>query len=554
MASISLRDYQSRAIKMLYAWFENNQTGHIALCMPGGSGKSIIIAQIVKDSLQWPDTKTLMLVHSKKLVQQNANELLGLCPDVDLGVVSAGLKRKEFGHTVTFAGIGSIYRHADKVGSISLLIVDEVHAISNEEAGIYRKMIADLLEINPDMRIIGLSASPYRTTQGKITEGDKALFTEILEPVTIQELVDKGYLAPLRSKRTEHVLDTSKLHRRMGEFIASEMDAEFNTDANNHKVVAEVIARAEGCRHIIVFCSTIKHSNRIAELFREYGETAVSLTSKASNGDAALASFESGECRILCNVSMMSVGYNFRPIDCVVFLRATSSPGWYLQAAVRGMRLKEHTGHCLVLDFCGNIDRHGPVTEIVPPRRKGDGSGDPPLKVCPECQEILHISIMKCPCCGYVFPPTQKVYKLSDQDIMGVKSNGEMDVTSWTWRKQISRTSGKPMLSCTYYGGLSDKPVTEYLTVGYMGYSGEKAMRTLYNLAQASGALLTGAESMSQDEGLTFLADQMNKARPPSLITFKLDGKFYQILTRSWSRATQETAVFSRSTEVLSHM
>jgi len=97
----------------------------------------------------------------------------------------------------------------------------------------------------------------------------------------------------------------------------------------------------------------------------------------------------------------------------------------------------------------------------------------------------------------------------------------------------------------TYYGALSDKPVIEYLTVGYMGFAGDKAMRTLYNLAQASGALLTGAESMSQDEGLTFLADQMNRARPPASITFKLDGKFYQILTRSWIRATQKTAVFA---------
>ena len=211
---MELRDYQANAITMLYDWFNRNPTGHPVLNMPGGSGKSVVIASIAKDALlNWPETRILMLVHSRELILQNADKLRKLWPDAPLGVYSASVGKRQIGRTITYAGIGSVAKRGSELGHIDLCIIDEVHCVSTSESGIYRKLIADLLAINPAMRIVGLSASPYRLGHGMITEGDDAIFTEILEPVSIEELIYKGHLVPLRSKGTQHKLETEGLHK-----------------------------------------------------------------------------------------------------------------------------------------------------------------------------------------------------------------------------------------------------------------------------------------------------------------------------------------------------
>jgi len=542
-----LRPYQQRALDQLYAWFESNE-GNPCLVLPTGSGKSHIIAALCRDALQnWPETKILMLTHVKELIQQNADKMREHWPDAPLGIFSASIGKKDLGKEITFAGIQSIRKRAEQLGHIDIILIDECHLVSHNDEGSYRKLITDLTIINPHLRVVGLTATPFRLGHGLITD-KPAIFDALIEPVSIESLVEGGYLSTLRSTRTALRLDTSDVHKRGGEFIESELQAAIDTEKNNREVVEEVLKRAGDRKAWLFFCAGVDHAHHISHLLNESGIISECVTGNTPKKDREkiLNDFKAGHIQAVTNANVLTTGFDHPDIDLLVMLRPTMSASLYVQMAGRGMRPKSHTDHCLVLDFAGNVAMHGPVTNVQPSKKKGEGDGDPPTKVCSECHEICHISAKICPNCKHPFPaPPERKFILHNDDIMGVKSNGEMDVTSWTWRKQISRTSGKSMLSVTYYGTLSDKPVIEYLTVGYMGYAGEKAMRTLYNLAQASGALLTGAESMSQDEGLTFLADQMNRARPPASITFKLDGKFYQILTRSWSRATQETAVFA---------
>lgn len=544
----TLRPYQSRALDQLYAWFEQHPEGNPCIVAPTGSGKSHMIAAFCKNALQeFPETKILMLTHVKELIQQNAGKMREHWPDAPLGIFSASMGKKDLGKEITFAGIQSIRKRAEQLGHVDIILIDECHLVSHNDEGSYRKLITDLTIINPHLRVIGLTATPFRLGHGLITD-KPAIFDALIEPVSIESLVEGGYLSTLRSTRTALRLDTSDVHKRGGEYIESELQAAIDTEKNNREVVEEVLKRAGDRKAWLFFCAGVDHAHHISYLLNEKGIISECVTGETHKKDREkiLDDFKAGKIQAITNANVLTTGFDHPDIDLLVMLRPTMSASLYVQMAGRGMRPKSHTDHCLVLDFAGNVAMHGPVTNVQPSKKKGDGDGDPPTKVCEHCHEICAISAKICPNCKHPFPPPpEKKFILHNDDIMGVKSNGELAVRSWTWRKQISRTSGKPMLSCTYYGGLSDKPVIEYLTVGYMGFAGEKAMRTLYNLAQASGALLTGAESMSQDEGLTFLADQMNRARPPSLITFKLDGKFYQILTRSWSRATQETAVFA---------
>lgn len=540
---MQLREYQTRALEMLYSWFEKNRTGHPVLSMPGGSGKSVVIASLAKEALQnWPETRILMLVHSKELILQNADKLRKMWPGAPLGIYSASVGRRELGEPITYAGIGSVAKRAGQLGHIDILIIDEVHAVSTAESGIYRKLIADLLEINPAMRIVGFTASPYRLGQGMITEGPTAIFSDILEPVSIEELVYKSHLVPLRSKITNHRLETAGLHKRQGEYIASEMEAEFNTSGHNRAVVDEIIDKAVGRAHWLIFCSGVAHSDAIAEGLRLAGIPAESLdaTHIKAERERKIADFESGKLRALCNYGILSTGYDFPALDCIVFLRATMSPGLYLQMAVRGMRPYPGKMDCLVLDFAGVVHTHGPITNISPPRRgMKNGPSEPPIKICDNCKELLHISAKICTACGYVFPPPESAkMALCNDDIMGLEGT-TIEVISWAWRVHTSRASGKLMLACTYYGDLSDKPITEYLPIFHEGYAGQAARQQLASIAGRSGVDIRNSRAagifQTEHEELQSISAAMAASRPPRTIEYRRDGKFHRVINRNWS-------------------
>jgi DNA repair protein RadD len=534
---MQLREYQTRALDMLYAWFEKNATGHPVLNMPGGSGKSVVIASLAKDALQnWPKTRILMLVHSKELILQNADKLRKLWPGAPLGIYSASVGKRDLGEPITYAGIGSVAKRAKQIGHIDLCIIDEVHAVSTTENGIYRKLIADLLEINSNMRIVGLSASPYRLGQGMINEGPTAIFSEILEPVSIEELVFKAHLVPLRSKTTKHKLDTDGLHKRQGEYIASEMEAKFNTDDHNQAVVQEIIEKASSRKHWLIFCSGVAHSEAVAECLRAAGIAAESLdaTHSKAERERKLADFESGRMRAICSVGILTTGYDFPALDCIAFLRSTMSPGLYLQMAVRGMRPHAGKTDCLVLDFAGVVEMHGPIVAVQPPKKGGDGDGEAPVKVCDNCDELVHISAKECPSCGHPFPePEEKKLKLRNDDIMGMEGK-DFEVTGWSWRRHISKASGNLMLACTYYGSLSDKPITEYFPVLNDGYAGQMALQKLMAIAEKSGADLAEIRILKDTEALDYIVIQMGKSKHPNAIEYRMDGKFFKVVRRTW--------------------
>ena len=194
------------------------------------------------------------------------------------------------------------------------------------------------------------------------------------------------------------------------------------------------------------------------------------------------------------------------------------------------MRPKSHTDHCLVLDFAGVVQTHGPITAVKPKKATGKGDGEAPVKVCESCKELNHISAKECIACGEPFPPPPPLkHRLHDDDIMGLDTT-EMDITDWQWRRHTSRASGKEMLRVTYYGALSDKPINEYLTIYHDGYAGDKARISLATIASSAGV----PNVSSFEDTLEGLAYKMNESTPPASISFRQDGKFYRILRREW--------------------
>jgi len=299
-------------------------------------------------------------------------------------------------------------------------------------------------------------------------------------------------------------------------------------DFDTMGAVHEAMRRADHCRSLLFFCTGVDHAHEVRDILRDLGitaETVVGSTPKEER-DRILDGFKSGEIRAVTNANVLTTGFDHPDLDCIVFLRPTLSVSLYVQMAGRGMRIKSHTDHCLVLDFAGLVATHGPITAVDPGRKAG--TGDAPVKVCKHCDEINPLAARECIGCGEPFPAQAKrEFKLGDQDIMGPGAQ-TMPVKRWRWRTQVSRASGNPMLAVTYHQGLFDSGVTEYLTLGYPGYAGQKAAAILAEIARNSGV------DAGQHMDLTEIAGTMNAARPPASITYKRDGKFKRIIGRSW--------------------
>lgn len=526
-----LRDYQQRTIDQLYEWFAKGNKGHPCLVLPTGSGKSHIVAALCKDALQnWPETRVLMLTHVKELIEQNAEKMRLHWPNAPMGVYSASLRAKQLGEPITFAGIQSIRDKADQIGHVDLIVIDECHLVSHKDEGGYRKLIEALTAINPRLRVIGLTATPYRLGHGFITD-QPALFSDLIEPVTIEELIYKGYLAPLRSKVTDAKLDTTGVHKRGGEYIEKELQEAVNTTENNVNIVEETIRRGSDRKAWLLFCAGVRHAEAMAEELEAHGIPSACVTGKTpmAERNRIIGDFKDGRIRALTNANVLTTGFDYPDIDLIVMARPTMSASLYVQMAGRGMRPKSEAADCLVLDFAGVVQTHGPITAIDSGRKAGTG-GDAPVKVCEVCEELNPIAVSNCIACGHPFPIREKVKpKLHDDDIMGLDVD-EKPISTWTWRKHISQSSGKEMLRVSYYAGLVDSPIHEYLPVLHEGYAGQKAMKSLALMAQKAGV-----DDWSEADDLDDLASRLNRGRPPSMIAYRMDGKFHRVTRREWT-------------------
>lgn len=541
MKSPSLRDYQREAIDQTYDWFRENATGNPCLVLPTGSGKSHIIAALCKESLKKnPDLKILMLTHVKELIGQNAEKMLLHWRGAPLGIYSSGMGKRELGHSITFAGIQSVRNRANDLGHIDLVIVDEAHLVSHKDEGGYRNLLNGLRAINPDLKVIGLTATPYRLGHGLITD-KPAIFDALIEPVSLAQLIEDGHLSVLRSKLTKTQLEVDGVHKRGGEYIESELQAKVNTPDKNEKIVKEVIELAEDRKSWLFFCTGVEHAQAVAEILNRLGIKAACIVGQTPmpEREKLLEDFKSGRLKALTNANVLTTGFDYPDIDLIAMMRPTMSPGLYVQMAGRGMRIKSHTDHCLVLDFAGVVSTHGPITNIRPPKKedKEKGGAKALIKVCIKCSEICDLLCKICPACGMLFPElTEKELRLHNADIMGFETI-ELEVISWIWHRHQHE---KNKFRVSYYGN-TNPGVTEYFAICDEGTAGDKARSLLIEIANKSKAMGAFALELSLKYALSYspedineLATIMNKGAPPKRIKYQKLGKLINIEERLW--------------------
>lgn len=406
---ITLRDYQHAAVEAVYDHLRTRDDNPCVV-IPTAGGKTPVIATICKDAVGRWGGRVLVLAHVKELLEQTADKLRAVCPEVPFGVYSAGLKRKDRTEPVIVAGIQSIWKKACDFDPFDLVIVDEAHLIPPEGDGMYRQFLDDARTVNPHLRVIGCTATPYRLKSGSICTPE-GILNDVCYEVGVRELIVRGYLCPLVSKAGQTRFDTSGLHARGGEFVADEVEDLMNQEAPVRAACAEIAEATQSRNACLIFASGVRHGRHVAEVLQsEHGIACgfVCGDTEAGERDATLARFKAGELKYLCNVNVLTTGFDAPHIDCVALLRPTLSPGLYYQMVGRGFRLHPSKANCLVLDFGGNVLRHGPVDRIKVKTANRDGTGEAPAKECPECHALIPAAYAACPECGHEFPPPEK--------------------------------------------------------------------------------------------------------------------------------------------------
>ena len=411
------------------------------------TGKSLVLAQIAKDSVEKWNGRVLILAHVKELLEQNADKIRKLCPELKIGIYSAGLRSRDTTEQVIVAGIQSVYNKACELDAFDLVIVDEAHLISSEGDGMYRTFLADMKVINPHVRVIGLTATPFRLKGGLICKPENIL-NEICYEAGLKEMIQQGYLSPLISRAGRAEANLANLHIRGGEFISDEVAAAMDNDALVTSACREIVELTRDRKAVLIFTASVDHCKHVAEKIEAFsGKECAIVTGDTSPAERAeiIARFK-GEfipadlfgtpkppLKFLANVNVLTTGFDAPNTDCVVMLRPTNSPGLLIQCAGRGTRLSPETGKssCLFLDYGGNILRHGPL-DMIKVKEPGSGKGgDAPAKKCPQCLALIHAGYTACPECGYVFPPKESNDKMTQTASSAGVISGQVDYTDY---------------------------------------------------------------------------------------------------------------------------
>lgn len=475
---MQLRPYQEEQLQALWSYFMHHK-GNPVLAAPTGTGKSIIPAEFIRRTLfHYPDQRFLMLTHVKELIDQNYQKMLKIWPNAPIGVYSAGLHRRDISLPIIYGGIQSMIKIPEAFGYRDIIFIDEAHLVSMIDSSMYQRFIAMMKIINPNLKIIGLSATPYRVGQGMITDG--GLFTHIAHDLTsmerFNELVADGYLAPLFPKRTDVKLDISNVGIQKGEFVLGQLQHEVDKAEITWKGLQELCYYGQNRRSWLIYATGIEHSNHIAEMLNRLGIECASVHSKqsAEYNAAALKAHKSLKLRAIVSYSKLTTGLDHPCVDLIGMFRPTLSVALWVQMLGRGTRpwinsdwmecygdnfyIPGGKQNCLVLDFARNAERLGPINDPMIPNKKGNKEGTLPVKICDNCGTYHHIKAVKCDCCGQPFEFEVKIKAHAGTTEL-IKTTNEtprietFDVSHVTYgRKQ--KEGKAPYIQTTYFCGM----------------------------------------------------------------------------------------------------
>lgn len=389
MSTFKLRDYQREAVQATLQHFrKSNQPAVIVL--PTGAGKSLVIAELARLARR----KILVLAHVKELVEQNAAKYRSY--GLEGGIYSAGLKQKQTEHQVTFASVQSVSRNLDAFQhEYSLIIIDECHRVSEEEDSQYQQIIKQLTEKNSQLKVLGLTATPYRLGMGWIYRyhhhgicraEEPRPFSHCIYELPLQYMIKHNYLTP------PTMVDAPVAQYDFSHLKASN-SGEFNSREVNQLLVshprvtqaicAQIENLAESRKAVMIFAATVEHAHEVFSYLPQAHTALITGAIPLNERDQLINAFKQQQYKYLVNVSVLTTGFDAPHVDMIAILRPTQSVSLYQQIVGRGLRLAPDKKDCLVMDYAGNnFNIYYP--EVGQPRP--DSSSVPVQVFCPACE------------------------------------------------------------------------------------------------------------------------------------------------------------------------
>jgi len=389
MSKLTLRPYQQEAVSACVKYFRKSSNAAV-IVLPTGAGKSLVIAELAAIA----NRRVLVLAHVKELVEQNQQKfaLYGL----ESSVFSAGLKQKNSTAKVVFASIQSVVRNLNHFKEqYSLVIVDECHRISEDSDSQYAKVINQLKASNNRLKVLGLTATPYRLGIGWIYQyhyhgyarGDnKAPFSDCI------------YELPLSYMIKHHFLTPPKLYdAAIAQYDFSQLPG-YSTDncsvpainqllvANQRvtqSIIEQVIQLSTDRQGVMIFAATVKHAQEVYSYLPEQRSAIITGATDNNVRDQLIDSFKQKRIKYLVNVSVLTTGFDAPHVDVIALLRPTQSVSLFQQIVGRGLRLAENKKNCLILDYTGSqFSIFHPEVGAAKP----DSDSEPVQVFCPQCE------------------------------------------------------------------------------------------------------------------------------------------------------------------------
>lgn len=384
-----LRDYQQQAVDHTIQFFKKKREPAV-IVLPTGAGKSLVIAELARVARG----RVLVLAHVKELVEQNYEKYIGY--GLDAGIFSASLGKKESKQKTIFGNIQSVARARDDFfENFSLIIIDECHRVAEEGETQYQEVIKKTSAKNPELCILGLTATPYRmglgwiyeySQAGEIKTEQKRFFKQCVFELPLSHMIRHKYLTnPVKIDIPVTCYDFSELTDRARSFTVAEVEEILRSQKrltpfiiNNIVDIAEKYDR----QGVMIFSSSVKHAEEIMTYLPENQARVVLGDTDLQERDQIIKDFKSKKFKYLVNVSVLTTGFDAPHVDVIAILRPTESNSLYQQIIGRGLRLSPDKKDCYILDYTGmghdifkpEISDRRPVKESVPVQ-----------VVCPQC-------------------------------------------------------------------------------------------------------------------------------------------------------------------------
>jgi DNA repair protein RadD len=395
---MNLRPYQQEAHDAIIGWVKKN-TMPCCIEAATGAGKSHIIAAVAETIHAYSGGKhVLCIAPSAELVKQNAEKFKLTGEKCSIFSASAG--EKSLRHPVVFGTPGTVINSIKRFGSeFAAVVIDECHGITPT----VKSIISEIKKVNPKLRVIGLSATPYRMGTGYIfgfhPDGKPVHESKTKDPyfeacvyrIHARTLIDQGFLTEPKIGKPEadgyKTLDM-ELNSR-GQFDAAAIDRAYHGHGRKTSaIIADVVSQSKFARGVMIFAATVRHAKEcMASLPPDMSALVTAETDKKTR-DKIISNFKAGRIKYLVNVSVLTTGFDASHVELIAILRATESVGLLQQIIGRGLRIDEFKETCLILDYAENLPRHCPDGDVFNPKievTKADKGGSTVLCNCPLC-------------------------------------------------------------------------------------------------------------------------------------------------------------------------